>query len=595
MHGDIWLGTVSPAVSYPYPVQVTPSQSQGSSATFTAVYRGTGSSALSQAWFLINSTLSYPGGVLVYHARGTNQLLLRNDNDTAWIAGTIGSGVLTNSQVTIDLSTASVSPSGTDLTLTLPMVFKPAFNGPRSLYMFTNDVSGNAAPDGWRLKGTFFVNAGSTIPSAVSVTPASGSGTARRFDVVYRDFNGVTDLQQTYFLVNANVSGASAAHLYYVPAANRLHLRDDADSTWGAGAVPGAPGVLSNSQVSIDMATVTIGKTATDLTLSVTLTFAPSFAGAKNLYGFAVDFSNQTSGVSYQPLGAYTVLGAAPPPPPPPARRTRSDFDGDGKTDVGVFRPSNGTWYLIRSASGGYAAAWGGGGDIPVPADYDGDRKTDLAVFRPSDGTWYVALSASGATSTVTWGGGGDVPVPFDYDGDGKADIAVFRPSSGVWYIIQSATGTAFSVTWGGGTDIPAVGDYDGDGKADVAIFRPSTGAWHVIRSATSTAWSVTWGGGGDVPVVGDYDGDGKTDVAIFRPSTGAWHVIRSATSTAWSVTWGGGGDIPVVGDYDGDGKADVAVFRPSSGAWYIIQSLTGTAAGVTWGGGGDIPLPSKP
>ncbi|HEX8370596.1 MAG TPA: FG-GAP-like repeat-containing protein, partial [Pyrinomonadaceae bacterium] len=104
-------------------------------------------------------------------------------------------------------------------------------------------------------------------------------------------------------------------------------------------------------------------------------------------------------------------------------RPTHFDFDGDRKADVGVFRPSGGTWYLNNSQSGFSAAQFGISTDKIVPADYDGDGKTDVAVYR--GGTWYLSRSQAGFTG-VQFGAPDDIPVPADFDGDRKADLAVF-------------------------------------------------------------------------------------------------------------------------------------------------------------------------
>ena len=131
-------------------------------------------------------------------------------------------------------------------------------------------------------------------------------------------------------------------------------------------------------------------------------------------------------------------------------RRT-GDYDGDGKADITVFRPSTGVWHMVPSGSSAPTAfAWGNGADRPVSGDFDGDGKTDIAVFRPSNGTWYIVPSTGAAPSGFAWGNGADVTVPGDYDGDGKTDIAVFRPSNGTWYVRAVNGGGAVRASRGG-------------------------------------------------------------------------------------------------------------------------------------------------
>ena len=255
----------------------------------------------------------------------------------------------------------------------------------------------------------------------------------------------------------------------------------------------------------------------------------------------------------------------------------RFDFNGDGKSDLGVIRPTTGFWYIAESGTGNITELqYNLPNDKMVPADYDGDGKTEIANFR--DGNWRVRNGGG----DVHFGQTGDVPVPGDYDGDAKADFAVFR--AGTWYVNQSrdgATGFGFGIS----TDKPVPEDYDGDGKYDAAVYRD--GAWY-IRNSTGGVTGVQFGLSTDRPVPADYDGDYKADVAVYRD--GIWYILGSSTGFR-AVNFGLSTDVPVPADYDGDSKADIAVFR--NGTWYVLRSSNGVFEFFFWGTTGDVPLES--
>jgi hypothetical protein len=139
------------------------------------------------------------------------------------------------------------------------------------------------------------------------------------------------------------------------------------------------------------------------------------------------------------------------------------DFDGDGATDIALVRNTaeGKAWYFLLSgyntAAPTYsqftATLFGTTEDVPAVEDYDGDGKTEVGFFRPSTGYWYFLRSSDGLLDYKSFGASGDIPQPGDYNGDGKADLAVFRPSNGTWYIWHG-DGLKF-IQWGASTDIP--------------------------------------------------------------------------------------------------------------------------------------------
>jgi hypothetical protein len=216
----------------------------------------------------------------------------------------------------------------------------------------------------------------------------------------------------------------------------------------------------------------------------ISWTAPPTSVGPVSMYA-AGNQANQGTGPDGDQIYTASLTMLAPRP-------NLFDFDGDAKTDIGIYRPNgaNGAewWYLKSSNGGSFATQFGTASDTIAAADYTGDGKADIAFWRPSTGFWYVLRSEDLTYFAVPFGANGDVPAPSDFDADGKADVAVFRPSTATWFIANS-TGNTTIQQFGQAGDLPVPADYDGDGRSArsrINSGHPRTRPWRVILPATA-------------------------------------------------------------------------------------------------------------
>ncbi|HXU46424.1 MAG TPA: PQQ-dependent sugar dehydrogenase [Thermoanaerobaculia bacterium] len=173
---------------------------------------------------------------------------------------------------------------------------------------------------------------------------------------------------------------------------------------------------------------------------------------------------------------------------------------------------------------------------LAVAGDWDGDGRTGVGIYVRSAGR-FLLQNVAGVTPNLSlplgpanteW-----IPIAGDWDGDGRDGLALYDRATGLFHVKERAAAGAFDRTlrYGplGRNWIPLAGDWDGDGRDGIGLYDPATGVFRLRQTASAGPAQLTFRFGAlhRIPVAGDWDGDGKDGIGAFDPATGRF-VLRN-------------------------------------------------------------------
>jgi hypothetical protein len=346
------------------------------------------------------------------------------------------------------------------------------------------------------------------------------------------------------------------------------------------------------------------------------------------------------------PGHASPAISSLTPATIPDDQRLKGDFNGDGKSDIGVlydYGSARTAFVVLLSTGSSFLApqtwydsgpgSWNWSASKPVAGDFNGDGKSDIGVLYDygSARTGIQVLQSTGSSFQAprtwydsgagNWNWSASKPVVGDFNGDGRSDIGVLYnlgyatvsflvlPSAGYYFNPPQSWYAPASGSWDWNSSKPVGGDFNGDGKSDIAVLYTlgsattntlvllSTGSafnapqtWYASGSGN---WDLNW----SKPVAGDFNGDGRADLAVlynYGNATTGFLVLLSTgysfTLQSWYAPGAGNWDWtwskPVAGDFNGDGKSDLAVLYNYGNATTGFLTLTSNGSAFTNGPG---------
>ena len=148
-------------------------------------------------------------------------------------------------------------------------------------------------------------------PTLISLSPTSGtfycSCIKYTISAKYGHGRGQSYLRNCLLLINTSMSGANAIYLRYDRKTGKLYLRNDANTAWLGGYLPGSYATLSNRQVSIYVRETKVIKTTNDVTVQWKFSVKNSLKNTTcQAYLYADDAYSLNTG--WQLFGTFNML-----------------------------------------------------------------------------------------------------------------------------------------------------------------------------------------------------------------------------------------------------------------------------------------------
>ena len=189
--------------------------------------------------------------------------------------------------------------------LRINITFNPSFAGPKLVYAAARDTRDRTY--GWEIIGTHTVPGPTTLPRPINVSPAVTDQLDPVISFTFDDQTDARNIETAWVLINNALDARAGCFLAFHNPSSQLFLYPDSGLAAGLTNRPLlGPGVVSNSQCSLDVTGAAVSRVGARLTLTLPFRFNPSWRISKAIWTAVQSISGQPS--------AWQAIGVVKPP-----------------------------------------------------------------------------------------------------------------------------------------------------------------------------------------------------------------------------------------------------------------------------------------